>query len=56
MRVIVLVKATSDSESGILPTSEDFAAMTKFNEDLVDAGILVAALDGSKDEDNEDED
>ena len=40
MRVIVFVKATKDSETGIMPTTEDFAAMGKFNEELVNAGIM----------------
>jgi hypothetical protein len=40
MRVMVLVKATDDSEKGILPTAEMFEAMGKFNEDLAKAGLL----------------
>lgn len=44
MRVMVFVKATADSEAG-LPPAEDmtemFAAMGAFNEQLVDAGIMV---------------
>lgn len=50
MRVMVLVKATEDSEAGIRadqPTREMFAAMGKFNEELVNAGIIVTA-DGLK--------
>ena len=42
MRVMVLVKATKDSEAGILPTTELLDAMGKYNEALVDAGILLA--------------
>jgi hypothetical protein len=42
MRVMVLVKATSDSEAGIMPTTELLAAMGKFNEQLVEAGIMQA--------------
>ena len=42
MRVMVLVKATNDSEAGTLPTNEMFEAMGKFNEQLADAGIMVA--------------
>jgi hypothetical protein len=42
MRVMVLVKATKDSEVGILPTTELLDAMGKYNEALVDAGILLA--------------
>lgn len=41
MRVMVIVKATKDSETGILPTNEEFAVMGKFNEDLIKAGIMV---------------
>ena len=47
MRVMVLVKATEDSEKGILPTTELFEAMGKYNEELIGAGILLAA-DGLK--------
>lgn len=47
MRVMVLVKATKDSEKGILPRPEDFEAMGRFNEELVNAGIVLAA-DGLK--------
>ena len=43
MRVMVLVKATADSEKGILPQPEMFEAMGRFNEELVNAGILLAA-------------
>jgi hypothetical protein len=42
MRVMVLVKATKDSEAGILPSTDLLEAMGKFNEELVNAGILVA--------------
>ena len=47
MRVMVLVKATEDSEKGILPSKELLEAMGKFNEELAKAGILRAA-DGLK--------
>ncbi len=47
MRVMVMVKATEDSEKGVLPKPEMFEAMGKFNEELVNAGILLAA-DGLK--------
>jgi hypothetical protein len=47
MRVIVFVKATDDSEKGILPTTEMFEAMGRYNEELVNAGIMLAA-DGLK--------
>lgn len=47
MRVIVFVKATDDSEKGILPTTAMFEAMRRYNEELVNAGIMLAA-DGLK--------
>jgi len=47
MRVMVLVKATKDSEQGIMPTNEMFEAMGKYNEELVKAGIMQAG-DGLK--------
>jgi hypothetical protein len=42
MRVVVFVKATEDSEKGILPTAELLEAMGRYNEDLVKAGIMLA--------------
>ena len=42
MRVMVFVKATTDSETGALPTPEAFAAMDRFNDALVAAGIMLA--------------
>jgi hypothetical protein len=42
MRVMVLVKATKDSESGISPTPALLADMGKFNEELVKAGVMLA--------------
>ena len=42
MRVMVLVKATKDSEAGIMPSIELLEAMGKYNEELVNAGILLA--------------
>lgn len=47
MRVMVMVKATKDSEAGLMPTTELFEAMGKFNEELVKAGIMLAG-DGLK--------
>ena len=47
MRVMVLVKATKDSEEGIMPTTELFEAMGKYNEELVNAGIMMGG-DGLK--------
>lgn len=43
MRVMVLVKATEDSEKGFAPLPEMFEAMGRFNEELADAGVLLAA-------------
>jgi hypothetical protein len=42
MRVMVLVKATGDSEAGTMPSTELLEAMGKYNEALVDAGIMLA--------------
>ena len=42
MRVMVLVKATAESEAGIMPSTELLAAMGRFNQELADAGILQA--------------
>ena len=43
MRVMVMVKATKDSEAGILPDEKLLSDMGKFNEELVKAGVLLAA-------------
>jgi len=47
MRVMVIVKATESSEKGIMPTEALMAAMGKFNEELVNAGIMQSG-DGLK--------
>lgn len=47
MRVMVMVKATEDSEKGLMPTTDMFEAMGKFNEELVNAGIMLSG-DGLK--------
>ena len=47
MRVMVLVKATKDSEAGIMPSTELFEAMGKFNEELIEAGVMQSG-DGLK--------
>ena len=39
---MVMVKATADSEAGAMPSSELLEAMGKFNEELVDAGVMLA--------------
>ena len=43
MRFMVMVKVTKESEAGVLPKPEDFAAMQKYNEELAKAGVLLAA-------------
>ena len=43
MKVMVIVKATKGSEAGELPSTELLAAMGKYNEELVEAGILLSA-------------
>jgi hypothetical protein len=43
MRVMVIVKASQESESGALPSKEILTAMGKYNEELVKAGIMLAA-------------
>lgn len=43
MRFMVIVKANKDSEAGIMPTHKLLAEMGKFNEELVKAGVLLAA-------------
>jgi hypothetical protein len=42
MRVMAIVKATKDSEAGVMPSEALLAAMGKFNEELVRAGIMLA--------------
>ena len=44
MRFMVLVKATKESEAGVMPSEEGLAAMAKFNEEMVKAGVM---LDGN---------
>ena len=43
MRVIVMVKGDKNTEAGILPSKELFEKMGKFNEELVKAGVMLAA-------------
>ncbi|MEV4241181.1 MULTISPECIES: YciI family protein [unclassified Nocardia] len=47
MRVMILGKATEDTERGVPPTAEEFAAMEAFNEELAKAGVVLAG-DGLK--------
>lgn len=42
MRVMVLVKADEKSEAGVLPSEELLTAMGRYNEELVQAGVLLA--------------
>jgi hypothetical protein len=42
MRFMVIVKANKESESGVMPDAKLFAEMTKYNEELVKAGIMLA--------------
>lgn len=42
MRVMVIVKASPESEAGVLPSTEMLAAMGKYNEELVKAGVMLA--------------
>ena len=42
MRFMVMVRATKDSEAGVMPTTEEFAEMGKYNEELVNAGVMLA--------------
>lgn len=43
MRFVVLVKATRESEAGVLPTGEQLTQMAAFNEGLFKAGVMLAA-------------
>ena len=42
MRFMVIVKATADSEAGVMPSEELLAAMGRYNEELVEAGVMQA--------------
>lgn len=42
MRFMVMVKASKDSEAGILPSEQELSEMGKFNEELVKAGVMLA--------------
>ncbi|HKA57974.1 MAG TPA: YciI family protein [Gemmatimonadales bacterium] len=42
MRFIVMVKATPETEKGVLPTEQELAEMGKFNDELVKAGVMLA--------------
>ena len=51
MRVMVLMKATKDTEAGVMPTEDLLARMGAYNEELVNAGIMLAG-EGLKDSSN----
>ena len=42
MRFMMMVKANDDSEAGVMPSQELLAAMGKFNQSLIDAGVMLA--------------
>ncbi|WP_437935373.1 YciI family protein [Sorangium sp. So ce341] len=42
MRFMILIKATKDSEAGVMPSEQLLTEMGKFNEELVKAGVMVA--------------
>jgi hypothetical protein len=42
MRVMVLIKANQDSEAGVMPSEQLLAAMGQYNEELVNAGVMLA--------------
>jgi hypothetical protein len=41
MRFMIFVKATKNSEAGVMPSQELFTAMMKYNEELVKAGVML---------------
>ncbi len=43
MRFMIVVKATKNSEAGLLPSQELLAAMMKYNEELIKAGVMLSA-------------
>ena len=42
MRFMILIKATKDSEAGVMPSEQLLAEMGNFNEELVKAGVMLA--------------
>ena len=45
MRVLVIIKANKESEAGVMPSEALLNAMGKFNEELVNAGVMLAVKD-----------
>ena len=43
MRFMMIVKASEQSEAGVMPTEQEFAAMGKYNEELMKAGVMLSA-------------
>jgi hypothetical protein len=43
MKFMIIVKATKNSEAGVMPSEELLTAMGKFNEELVKAGVMLAS-------------
>jgi hypothetical protein len=43
MRYMIIVKASEDTEAGIMPSSEQMLGMGRFNEEMINAGVLLAA-------------
>ncbi len=41
MRFMMMIKANEESESGVLPSPEAFAAMGRYNEELIKAGVML---------------
>ena len=48
MRFMIIVKATKNSEAGVLPDEKLLAAMMKYNEELMKAGVMLGAKDFSR--------
>src|SRR5687768_12718477 len=42
MRFMLLVKGSKDTEAGVMPSEEELAAMGKFNEEMIKAGVMLA--------------
>jgi len=42
MRFMAIIKATPESEAGILPSAEQFAAMGRFNDEMTKAGVMLS--------------